>query len=269
VTEELPSEYLDRFGGIARLYGAKALPRLLNAHIAIIGIGGIGSWTAEALARSGVGSITLIDLDEVCVTNVNRQLPAHNGNIGRFKVHAVAERLRLINPSIKVYEEVAFFTEKNSSQLLANNYDCVVDAIDDSLQKALLIATCRDKEIPLVVVGGAGGKQNPACVSTDDLAFATHDNLLRLVRRDLRSHYQFPHEEAKAPFGFRCVFSTENAKFPWSDGSVRSDPEPRSDLKLDCESGFGTSTPVTGTFGFAAASEAIAEVLTNLDQDSA
>ncbi len=263
MTTELPTEYLDRFSGVARLYGAEALPRLHNAHVAVIGIGGVGSWSAEALARSGIGTITLVDLDEVCVTNVNRQLPAHTGNIGKFKVHAVAERLRLINPSIDVREEIAFFSEKNADDLLGRNFDCVIDTIDDARLKALLIGSCREKNLPLVVAGGAGGKQNPAAVSTGDLAFTTNDKLLRLLRRELRRDYQFPHEEAKEPFGIRCVFSTENAKFPWSDGSVRTDPEPGNHLKLNCETGFGTSAPVTGTFGFAAASEAIAEILTD------
>lgn len=263
MSEELPSEYLDRFSGVARLYGAGALPRLLNAHIAVIGLGGVGSWTAEAIARSGIGNITLIDLDEVCVTNVNRQLPAHDGNVGRFKVHAVAERLKLINPKVVIHEEVAFFTEKNADDILGRDFDCIVDAIDDVKQKSFLIATCRDRKLSLVVAGGAGGKRNPAAVSTDDLAFATNDRLLRLVRKKLRQNYDFPPENTKAPFGFRAVFSTENARFPWADGTVREEPEPGSHLRLNCDTGFGTATPVTGTFGFAAASEAIAEILTH------
>ncbi|MEM9280756.1 MAG: tRNA threonylcarbamoyladenosine dehydratase [Verrucomicrobiota bacterium] len=264
--QELSKDYIDRFSGLARLYGSAALPRLRAAHIAVIGIGGVGSWTAEALARSGVGTITLVDLDEVCVTNVNRQLPAHEGNIGRFKVHAVAERIALINPEATLHEEVAFFTENSAEELLSRGYHCIVDAIDNISQKALLVAACRAKQLPLVVVGGAGGKQNPSKVSTADLAFATNDRLLKLLRKKLRRCYDFPPEETKAPFGFRSVFSTENARFPWSDGSVREEPEPGSNLRLTCESGFGTSAPVTGTFGLTAASEALAEVLEpNLD----
>ena len=263
MSETLSAEYLDRFSGIARLYGANALPKLINAHVAVIGIGGVGSWTGEALARSGVGTITLIDMDEVCVTNVNRQLPAHEGNVGRFKVHALAERLKLINPEIVIHEEVAFFSAKNSEAILSGNFDCIIDAIDDVTQKAFLIAACRDRGISLVVVGGAGGKQNPATVRTDDLAYATNDRLLKLVRKKLRQNYDFPPENSKTPFGFRSVFSVENAKFPWSDGTIREDPEPGSHLRLSCDNGFGTATHVTGTFGFAAASEAITEILTN------
>ncbi|MEM1441938.1 MAG: tRNA threonylcarbamoyladenosine dehydratase [Verrucomicrobiota bacterium] len=254
---DLPSDYLDRFSGLARLYGTPALPILRAAHVAVIGVGGVGSWTAEALARSGIGEITLIDLDEVCITNVNRQLPALDGAVGRFKVASLAERMRLINPELKVHESLAFFTENTADRLLETSFDAIVDAIDAVEEKAFLIATCRDREIPLVVAGGAGGKSNPAGVSTDDLAYATNDRLLRLVRKKLRQNYDFPPEQTKAPFGVRAVYSTENARFPWSDGTVREDPEPGSHLRLNCATGFGTATPVTGTFGFTAAAEAI------------
>lgn len=252
---------MDRFSGLARLYGKFALPRLRNAHVAVLGLGGVGSWTVEALTRSGIGKITLVDLDEICITNINRQLPALEGQIGRPKVTALAERMRLINPEIEIQERVQFFTRSTADELLCPSYDCVVDGIDRAEQKAFLVATCLERQIPLVVAGGAGGKRNPAAVSTDDLAFATNDRLLKMVKRDLRNHYGFPHEEAKEPFGIRAVFSTENAKFPWEDGSVRANPEPGSHLRLNCETGFGSAAPVTGTFGFAAASEAIRLIL--------
>lgn len=258
---EFPSGYFDRFSGIARLYGHEELAKLRAAHIAVIGIGGVGSWTAEALARSGIGRITLIDLDEVCITNVNRQLPALDGNVGRFKIAAVAERLRLINPELVVEEKASFFTERNADELLAPGYDCIVDAIDDVPPKAFLIATCRDRKIPLVVAGGAGGKRNPAAVQTADLAFATNDRLLKLIRKKLRRFYDFPEEQSRAPFGIRAVYSSENARYPWEDGTIHDEPEPGSHLRLNCETGFGTATPVTGTFGFTTAAEAIEVVL--------
>lgn len=261
MNENLPTDYLDRFSGIARLYGAAALPRLRQSHVAIIGIGGVGSWTAEALARSGVGSITLIDLDEICVTNINRQLLALDGQIGRHKVSAMAERLRLINPEIIVHEEISFFTDATVDHLLSSRYDCIIDGIDDARLKAFLIASCRDRSLPLVVAGGAGGKQNPAAVSSADLAFATNDRLLRLVRKELRKHFGYPPEESRIPFQVRAVFSEENARFPWADGSVRADPEPGSVRRINCETGFGSATPVTGTFGFTAAAEAISLLL--------
>lgn len=257
VPDTPPQDYFDRFSGIARLYGQEAFDRIRSAHLCVIGIGGVGSWTAEALARTGVAKLTLVDLDEVCVTNVNRQLPALDGQIGRFKIEAVAERLRKINPHLEVVEEMAFFTENTAARLLAPGYGGIVDAIDNVKQKAFLISTCREQKIPLVVAGGAGGKQNPACLASNDLAFATNDRLLRLVRKELRQNYSFPSEASKEPFGVRAVYSTENAKFPWSDGTVREEAEPGSHLRLNCDTGFGTSSMVTGSFGFAAAAELV------------
>ncbi|MAS93708.1 MAG: tRNA cyclic N6-threonylcarbamoyladenosine(37) synthase TcdA [Verrucomicrobiales bacterium] len=255
--DDLPQDYFDRFSGISRLYGQEAFDRIRTAHFAVIGIGGVGSWTAEALARTGIAKITLIDLDEVCVTNVNRQLPALDGQVGRFKVEAVADRLRLINPHLEIQQELAFFTENTAERLLAPGFTGIVDAIDNVKQKAFLIDACRKQNIPLVVAGGAGGKQNPAAIATNDLAYATNDRLLRLVRKELRQTYSFPSEASKAPFGVRAVYSTENAKFPWSDGTVREEAEPGSHLRLNCDTGFGTSTMVTGSFGFTAAAEII------------
>ena len=269
MNSELPSDYENRFSGLARLYGAKESERIRTAHVAVIGIGGVGSWTAEALARSGIGELTLIDLDEVCITNVNRELPALDGNVGRFKVEAVAERLRLIHPELVVHEKHAFFNERTAEELLEPGYDCIVDAIDEVKEKAYLIATCRDRNLPLVVVGGAGGKRNPARIQTDDLAYATNDRLLKLVRKRLRQNYAFPEEQTKAPFGFRSVFSTENARYPWEDGTIHDEPEPGSHLRLNCETGFGTATPVTGSFGFTAAAEALEVVLEQAGNDLA
>lgn len=257
VNETLSPDYLDRFSGLARLYGTAALIKLRRAHVAVIGIGGVGSWTAEALARSGVGELTLIDLDEICVTNINRQVPALTGQLGRLKVAAMAERLRLINPELVVHEEVTFFTEATAERLLSPRYDCLVDGIDDARLKALLIASCRDRSLPLIVAGGAGGKSNPAAVRVADLAGASNDKLLRLVRKELRRHYGYPPEVSHEPFHVRTVYSEENARFPWADGTVRKDPEPGTDRRINCETGFGSATPVTGTFGFTAAAEAI------------
>lgn len=231
----------------------------------MIGIGGVGSWTAEALARSGIGEISLIDLDEVCITNVNRQLHAIDGKIGRFKVEAVGERLRRIHPDLVLHEVAAFLTKRNIGELLDRNFSCLVDAIDDVAVKAHLVAHCRDQQIPLVVAGGAGGKRDPSAVRTDDLAFATNDRLLKKVRKILRREYGYPPEHIRTEFGARSVFSTENARYPWSDGTVHDEPEPGSHLRLNCETGFGTATPVTGSFGFAAAAEAIEVVVGGKD----
>lgn len=254
---EFDADYRNRFSGIGRLYGADAMKKLRAAHVCVIGIGGVGSWAVEALARSGVGRLTLIDLDEVCVTNVNRQLPAIEGQIGRAKVEVMAERVAGINPGCEVAAVAEFFTTKSAERHLSGAMDCVIDAIDNVAHKCQLIAACRERRLPLVVAGGAGGKRNPALVRVDDLAFATNDRLLKQVRKALRREHGFPEESTKKPFGIPAVFAAENARYPWSDGQVCDAPEPGSELRLNCESGFGTASFVTGAFGFAAAAEAV------------
>jgi tRNA A37 threonylcarbamoyladenosine dehydratase len=253
---EMANDYTDRFSGVGRLLGKEAFERLGNARVCVIGIGGVGSWTVEALARSGVGEITMIDLDDICVTNVNRQLHAIDGQIGRSKADAMAERVSAINPGCDVVVQEKFFTAETAEQLLAPNYDLVVDAIDTLDQKALLIAEVRKRELPLVVCGGAGGKRDATAIRVADLARASHDPLLRQVRKTLRREFGFPRNDI-VDFGVRAVFSVENPVYPWSDGTVRDFTEPGSELRLNCDSGFGTAAFVTGGFGFAAAGEAV------------
>ena len=252
------TEYMDRFGGIGRLFGAGALARIKKAHVAVIGIGGVGSWSAEALARSGVGRITIIDLDDICVTNVNRQLHAIDGQIGRSKVGAMAERIAAIHPGCEIETREQFFTAETAQQLLGSGFDFVIDAIDTMEHKALLIAECRDREIPIVTCGGAGGKRNATAIRAGDLAFATHDLLLRQLRRKLRREFGFS-KDGNASLGVRAVYSIENPVFPWADGQVCETKEPGGGdgLRLNCDSGFGTATFVTGGFGFAAAGEVV------------
>lgn len=257
--DDAPGSYLQRFGGIGRLYGAAALNRLQAAQVCVVGVGGVGSWTVEALARSGVGAITMVDLDDVCVTNVNRQLPAMNGQIGRPKVDVLAERVRLINPECRVEAVQEFFTAASASRLLARRYDYVVDAIDKLSNKCLLITTCRDRGLPLVVVGGAGGKRDSTAARVADLADSEQDELLRQVRRKLRREHGFP-SGTGVRFGISCVYSPEKPFFPWSDGTACSTPEPGSDQTLDCTSGFGTATFITGVFGFAAAGIVVEQI---------
>lgn len=252
----LTDDYIQRFSGIGRLFGQGAMERLANAHVCVVGVGGVGSWTVEALARSGVGRLTLIDLDDVCITNVNRQLPALEGQIGRPKVAALAERVKLINPSCEVTAVTEYFTKATAERLLETKFDCLVDAIDSLSNKALLIASCVKRGIPCVTVGGAGGKRDPSRLRTGDLGGSVGDDLLRLLRKKLRREHGFTHGEG-AVFNVRCVFSSENPVFPWADGSCRAEPEQGSNLKLDCSSGFGTAVFVTAAFGMAAAAEAV------------
>jgi tRNA threonylcarbamoyladenosine dehydratase len=253
------SDYEARFSGIGRLYSVSGLDRLRHSHVCVVGIGGVGSWAAEALARSGIGELTLIDLDEVCVSNVNRQLHALDGEIGQPKVEVIARRVKAINPDCIVHSELAFFTELNAKQILEKRFDYLFDAIDNVPNKCLLIAECRKRGIPIVTSGGAGGRRNPTVVRVNDLAFTSHDRLLQEIRRKLRSDYGFP-TEPNTPFHVPCVYSSERVLFPQKDGSVCARRDPDSDPRLNCNSGYGTATFVTGTFGFAAAALIVAEL---------
>jgi tRNA A37 threonylcarbamoyladenosine dehydratase len=246
------SNYETRFGGVSRLFAAEGLERLRRSHVCVIGIGGVGSWAVEALARSGVGTLTLVDLDDICVTNVNRQLHAVEGEVGNTKIDAMARRVAAINPECSVRPVHAFLTEASAAEILGPRFDYVLDAIDSPSKKCLLIAACRERGIPVFVVGGAGGRRDPTALKISDLAFSTHDRLLAAVRSQLRGDFGFPRGEKK-PFGVDCVYSTEPAVYPQADGTVCEKPEPGASLRLDCESGFGTACFVTGTFGFVAA----------------
>lgn len=255
----LSADYLDRFGGVARLLGRMGLERLAAAHVCVVGLGGVGSWTVEALARSGVGALTLIDLDDVCITNVNRQLPAMDGQIGRPKAAVLSERVALINPMCRVAPVQEFFTEATADRLLEGPFDYVVDAIDRMSAKSLLISASRTRGWPVLTVGGAGGRSDPSQIRTGDLGDASVDALLRLVRKKLRRDYGFPagEQRGRMHFGVRAVWSEEHPVFPWADGTCAAQPEPGSNLTLDCSSGFGTAVFVTGAFGLAAAGEVV------------
>lgn len=255
----ISEDYLQRFGGLGRLYGAPALPRLRAAHVCVVGVGGVGSWVVEGLARSGVGAITLIDLDDVCLTNVNRQLPALDGNIGRPKVAALAERVKLINPGCVVTTIGEYFTAKTADTLLAKRFDWVVDCVDLMSNKALLIAECTQRGQPVVTVGSAGGRRDATRIRVSDFGGAHGDELLRQVRKKLRRDYGFAKGEGNH-YGIPCVSSQEQPVFPWADGTCAIEPEEGSNLRLDCATGFGTAVFITGAFGFAAAGEVVRRI---------
>ena len=243
-----------RFGGVGRLYSTAGMERLRNAHVCVVGIGGVGSWTVEALARSGVGQLTLVDLDDVCVTNVNRQLHALDGSVGRAKVEAMAERVRAINPGCVVHPVADFFTKINAETILATRFDFVVDAIDRVANKCRLIAFCRERAIPVVTCGGAGGKRDATAVRVDDLTKISHDRLMATVRKQLRRFHNFPRGDE--PFGVPCVHSPEPPVFALKDGGVcpnKPPSPPHANFRLGCDSGLGTAAFVTRAFGFAAA----------------
>ncbi len=239
-----------RFGGIARLCGEDGLARLRAAHVCVVGIGGVGSWTVEALVRSGVGALTLIDLDEVCVTNINRQIHALDGTVGRAKVEVMAERARLINPDCRVNAVAEFFTEQSADRLIAPDFACVVDAIDSVANKCRLLALCRDRKLPVISCGAAGGRLDATQVRVADLADATHDRLMAQVRKRLRNDHGFP--ASGKPLGIPCVFSPEAPVSP-APADCAAAEEPGQAPRMNCEWGYGSATFVTGTFGFAAA----------------
>ncbi|MGB0581717.1 MAG: tRNA threonylcarbamoyladenosine dehydratase [Limisphaerales bacterium] len=253
------SDYETRFGGIARLFGQAGLERLRAAHVMIVGIGGVGTWSVEALSRSGVGRLTVVDMDDVCVTNVNRQIHALDVTIGHAKVSAIAARARQINPEIDCTEIAEFFTDANADRLLDTKPDYVIDAIDNVANKCLLIVKCREREIPLVTCGAAGGLQSGVRVKVEDLSRTSQDGLLRQVRKKLRRDHGFS-RDPKRKFKIPAVYAPETPVYPWADGTVCDAKEEGTDLKLDCASGFGTATFVTGAFGFAAAEHVVREI---------
>ncbi|MBK7813911.1 MAG: tRNA cyclic N6-threonylcarbamoyladenosine(37) synthase TcdA [Rhodocyclaceae bacterium] len=242
-----------RFGGIARLYGEQALARLAAAHIGVIGIGGVGSWAAEALARSGIGRLTLIDLDHVAESNLNRQIHAVESTLGQAKVLAMKDRIAMINPACEVTTIEEFVAPDNVADILPG-CDAVVDAIDQVRAKAALIVHCRRLGIPLVTTGGAGGKSDPAMIRVDDLARTTQDPLAAKLRAALRRDYGFPRKGAR--FGVDCVYSLEPVRRP--EAAACDVDEGNEGLHgLNC-AGYGSSVCVTAGFGFAAASRVLA-----------
>lgn len=242
-----------RFGGIARLFGAAALSRLAAAHVAVIGVGGVGSWTVEALARSGVGRLTLVDLDDVCLTNINRQLPALEQTVGRPKIEVLAERVGQINPACRVERRPEFFTPASAARLLEPKFDYVVDAVDRMSIKALIVAECQSRGYPVVTCGSAGGRRDPGQVRVDDLGRAGHDELLRQVRRRLRRAHGYARGENQV-FGVPAVFSPEVPVYSRADGTCGPGrPDDGTGMRLDCAGGYGAASFVTGVFGFLAA----------------
>ena len=249
----------ERFGGVDRLYGRGALARFAAAHVCVVGIGGVGSWAVEALARSGVGRLTLIDADDLCVSNSNRQLPALEGQFGRSKVAAMAERCRAINPTVEVIEIASFLTPSNMAALLEGGFDLVLDACDSFRTKVELIAWCRRRKQAIVTVGSAGGRTDPTQVRVRDLSRTEHDAMLSLIRKKLRSEFNFPKNRDRY-FGVPAVYSLENVRYPQADGSVcglRPKLDKDAALKLDCGAGLGAATHITGVFAFAAVGKAL------------
>ncbi len=253
----------ERFAGIDRLYGVGTVDQLSQRRVAVVGMGGVGSWVVEALARTAVGHLTLIDADDICVSNTNRQLPALAGQYGRNKAEAMAERCVAINPDISVEAVASFLTVSNMVELLDRDFDLVIDACDSFRVKVETIAWCRRRKLPILTVGAAGGRTDPTLVRIRDVSRTEHDAMLALIRKKLRSDFNFP-KNASRYFGVPAVYSLENVKYPQADGSVCGvRPQLGADaaLKLDCGAGLGAATHITGAFAFAAVGKALEMLL--------
>lgn len=245
-----------RFGGVSRLYGDGAAIRLKEAHVCVVGIGGVGSWSAEALARTGVGTITLIDLDMVAESNTNRQIHALGDIYGMAKVDAMAERIQAINPSCKVFRVEEFVEAGNVERILGQGkFTAVIDAIDQVRPKASMAAYCKKHGLPLVVAGAAGGQVDPTQIRIADLSETIQDPLLAKLRSRLRKEHHFP-KGPKRKFGIPAVFSTEPLRYPQRDGLCDI---ANAITGLAC-AGFGSSVCVTSVFGMTAASVVINQI---------
>lgn len=251
---------MQRFGGTARLYGRDALARFAASHVGVVGIGGVGSWVVEALARAGIGRLTLVDLDDVCITNTNRQVQALEGNYDRPKVQVLAERVRAINPACVVNAVEEFVSRDNLRALVTRDLDFVVDAIDVAGTKAALIYHCKREKIPVITTGAAGGQLDPTQVRVVDLNRTQNDPLAAKVRSILRRHYGWS-RNPKRHYAVPCVYSLEQLRYPTVDGGVSCEKSWEDGPKrLDCESGFGAAMTVTATFGLVAVSRVLARL---------
>ena len=258
-----------RFGGIARLYGNAALTRFRAAHVCVIGVGGVGSWVVEALARSAIGHITMIDLDNLAESNINRQIHALTDTLGQAKVTALAQRIAQINPYCVVTEIEDFLTADNLDEMIgARHYDYIIDAIDNVRAKTALIAYCRKHQLKLVTIGGAGGQVDPTKIAILDLCRTEQEPLLAKVRKRLRAEHGFP-RGTRNKFGIDAVFSTEPLRLPESEEACAVDGDEQAGVTgLNC-AGFGSAMVVTASFGLVAAAHVLRKLAAEADADSA
>lgn len=242
-------EYDRRFAGVARIYGDEAFNHYENSHVMVIGIGGVGSWAVEALARTGVGELTLVDMDSIAASNINRQLPAMTSTLGYEKIEVMAERCRQINPRIRINLIEDYLSPGNIKELLVEAPDLILDCIDDVKAKLALMLHCRFNKIPLIVSGGAGGKLDPLKIRVADLSRTEQDPMLAKLRTQLRGMGIC--KKPKDKFGITCVYSVDN---PFSSAAVC----PSAGLRCG---GYGSAVVVTSSFAMVA----VAEVLKKLD----
>lgn len=248
-----------RFSGVRRLYGEQGLASLQKAHVLVIGIGGVGSWAVEALARNAVGKLTLVDLDNIAESNMNRQIHALEDTLGKAKVTAMRERIAAINPLCEVAEIEDFVTPENLASILAGQPDVVVDCMDDTKAKIALAAYCKQQQLPLIMVGSAGGKLDATRIRLADLAHVQGDRMLAKVRNQLRRDHGFAKasdHKKSAKFGIVAVYSDEPVTRP----DAACETTQAGLTGLNC-AGYGSSICVTATAGFVAAQQAIGRLI--------
>ncbi len=243
----MDENYHFQFDGLARLYSPDILGTLSQAHICVVGLGGVGSWTAEALVRSGIVHFTLVDFDEICLSNTNRQVHAVSANVGQSKTTAMKERLLAIHPAAKVRTLEIRFDADTVDRVLDTDYDFVVDATDGVWNKCLLISECRKRGLPVVTTGGSGGHRDPTKIVVHDLNQSVQDRLLFYTRKRLRADFNFPRPAGKKrePLGIGCVYAPEEPFLPEGEDACFG--------RLNCHTGLGTGAFFTGSVGFAAA----------------
>lgn len=237
----------------------RSFERLCSSNVLVIGLGGVGSWVVESLARSGVGSFTIVDPDSVCVSNVNRQLIATTSTIGISKVQVMKSRILEINPDAKVRCIEDFFCEETRDDIFNQKFDFAFDGIDRLKNKLLFIFSCIDKEIPYLISGGAGGKIDASMVRIADLGEAYRDRLLFRVRKKLRQNYSF--KKGKTKMGIPCIFSPEETRYPNRDGEITNSKSGLEITKLDCHGSIGSFCPTTGVFGMMASGYIVNEII--------
>lgn len=263
--KRMPINTPEAFSGIDRLYGGNAYQKLSRRRVYVVGIGGVGSWVVEGLARSGIGEIRMADLDDVCITNTNRQVHALISTIGQSKVEVMAARCLEINPGIAIRCDQAFVTGKTVEDQIEGDLDLVIDCGDNQMAKAALIAHCRRLKIPVITLGAAGGRIDPSKVKVRDLAKTDGDALLAAVRQTLRNRHGFSRTSGKR-FSVNAVYSDEQTRYLQVNGSVGQQKPSEGANRLDCAGSLGAVTHVTAVFAFHATAKAIEMLLTRLPQ---
>lgn len=263
--KRMPINTPEAFSGIDRLYGGNAYQKLSRRRVYVVGIGGVGSWVVEGLARSGIGEIRMADLDDVCITNTNRQVHALISTIGQSKVEVMAARCLEINPGIAIRCDQAFVSGKTVEDRIEGDLDLVIDCGDNQMAKAALIAHCRRLKIPVITLGAAGGRIDPSKVKVRDLAKTDGDALLAAVRQTLRNRHGFSRTSGKR-FSVNAVYSDEQTRYLQVNGSVGQQKPSEGANRLDCAGSLGAVTHVTAVFAFHATAKAIEMLLTRLPQ---